>query len=129
VNDEPTVDFHELSSESVGIPVNCHKLVIIKPLQQPPKSVTPPSIKLSCIYFSDVAMLFTEMVTTANYASYKPLRKVTRTRQSLEGNLILFEYTTATASHEECTVSQYTVTKTADMEQHSHQEPSFIYII
>lgn len=129
MNDEPTVDFHELSSESVGIPVNCHKLVMIKPLQQPPKSVTPPSVKLSCIYFSDVAMLFTEMVTIANYASYKHLHKVTHARQRLEGNLILFEDTTPTTSHEECTVSQHTVSKTADMEQHSHQEPSFIYII
>jgi hypothetical protein len=87
---------------------------MIKPLQQPPKSVTPPSAKLSCIYFSDLAMLFTEMVTTANYASYKHLQKVTCARQRLEGNLILFEDTTLTTSHEECTVSQYTVAKTAD---------------
>jgi len=128
-NDEPTVDFHELSSESVGIPVSCRKSVMIRPLQQLPKSVTPPSAKLSCIYFSDPATLLTEMFTTANYASYRHLHKVTCARQRLEGNLILLEDTTPTKSHEEFTISQYTVAKTAEKEQHSNQEPSFTDIL
>ena len=129
MNDEPTVDFHELSSESVGIPVSCRKLVMIKSLQQPPKSITPPSAKLPCIYFSDLAMALTDMFTTEYYASYKHLHKVTRARQRLEGNLILLEDTTTTKSHEQCTISQYTAAKTAEKEQHSNQEPSFTDII
>jgi hypothetical protein len=73
-------------------------------------------------------MLLTEMFTTANYDSYKHLQKLTCARQRLEGNLILKD-TTATKSHEECTISQYTAAKTAEKEQHSNQEPSFTDII
>jgi len=79
---------------------------MIKPIQQTPKCYPP--TKLSCIFFSDLDMMFTEMFTTAHYASYKHLHKVIRARQRLEGNLILLEDTTPT-SHEECTISQYTV--------------------
>jgi hypothetical protein len=74
-------------------------------------------------------MLLTEMLTTANYASYKHLHKVRRARQRLEGNLILLQETTPTTSHEECTISQYTVAITAEKEQHPNQEPGFTDII